>query len=54
MNFSQVKLPDGSIDSNYIFYVDDNGEKWIVPADHRFWTIYQDWIAAGNTPLPPQ
>jgi hypothetical protein len=52
MIFQQVKAIDGSIDANYIRYQDDAGSIWIVPQGHRFWVIYQDWLAAGHTPQP--
>jgi hypothetical protein len=24
-----------------------------IPRGHRLWAEYEDWLAAGNTPLPP-
>lgn len=38
--------------TDQILYTDDNGVLWDVPKEHRFWQIYQDWLAKGNTPLP--
>jgi hypothetical protein len=54
MKFTQIKNMDGSVASDLILFTDDNGELWTVPAGHRFWTLYEDWMAAGNVPLPAQ
>ena len=52
MNFQQFKDVIGQIDPDMIWYTDDNGQRWSVPQGHRFWLIYQEWIAQGDTPLP--
>lgn len=43
---------DGSVDPNVIRRTSDNS---FIPNDDRNhdWIEYQAWLAAGNTPLPP-
>jgi hypothetical protein len=53
MKFSLVKNPDGSISQDFILYEDESGTQWTVPEGHRYWDMYQDWLAQGNTPNPP-
>lgn len=54
IQFQQVKLLNGSIDPDIIKYTDPNGQVWMVARDTWQWRdIYEPWLAAGNTPLPP-
>lgn len=51
MHFKQVKNPiTGEVQGDLIEYHDDSGEIWVVSEGHRFWDLYQEWLAEGNTP----
>lgn len=53
MTFQLYRSPfTGEVDPNVIIYTDEDGMVWNVPEGHRFWFLYQDWLAEGNTPLP--
>jgi hypothetical protein len=55
MQYQLYKNPfTGEIDEHSIFMIDDSGQVSWVPDVSRFWQDYQDWLAAGNTPLPAQ
>ncbi len=53
--FAQFVAPTGAVDPTMVIYTDPaTGQVWTVPEGHRIWTeIYEPWLAAGNTPLPP-
>jgi hypothetical protein len=51
MQFQQFKNSSGLIEYQAVLYTDENGATWTVPFGHRFWDLYQDWLAQGNTPL---
>lgn len=54
MTFSEMIDPfTGNISSTLILFTDDDGTVWTVPQGHRFWALYEDWLAQGNTPMPP-
>jgi hypothetical protein len=55
ISFRQANNIDGSLDSSKIIYIDDNGQEWWITlgTGSRYEDIYNDWLAAGNTPLPP-
>ncbi|WP_200868532.1 hypothetical protein [Ralstonia pickettii] len=54
IQFRQLKdFVTQEVKTDVIQYNDANGEVWAVPQGHRFWSLYQDWLAQGNTPLPP-
>jgi hypothetical protein len=53
MKFQQLLAPDGSVEPGYILFTDSFGRVWVVPQGHRFWDLYQNWLADGNEPLPP-
>jgi len=50
--YQQLLNPDGSIDANTIKRLPDGA---FIPNDsaNADWQAYQEWLAAGNTPLPP-
>lgn len=52
-NYQQTRNTDGTINPDVILRLPDNA--WI-PNDtsNVDWQAYQVWIAAGNTPLPPE
>lgn len=52
-NYQQVSNINGTINENVIIRLPDNA--WI-PNDpaNTDWQAYQEWLAAGNTPLPPE
>ncbi|BDD93549.1 hypothetical protein PanNE5_29890 [Pandoraea sp. NE5] len=51
--FQQMKDPiTMEVQANVIRYTDDDGGVWTVPRGHRFWDIYEQWLSAGNSPLP--
>lgn len=53
MNFQQViDERTGQVSTFCVLYTDENGSVWTVPQGHRFWDLYQEWLATGNTPLP--
>lgn len=53
MHFQQVKnIVTDEIDENVVSYTDDMGIMWSVPAGHRYWDLYEQWLADGNVPLP--
>lgn len=53
MVFRQFRDPfTGEIRDDVVLYTDDDGNEWTVPVGHRFWDLYQQWLAEGNTPLP--
>lgn len=37
-------------------YVKRLPDQWFIPNDpeNTDWQAYQEWLAAGNTPLPPE
>jgi len=52
-NYQQIKNPmTGLINENLILRLPDNA---YIPndPDNTDWQAYQEWLAAGNTPLPP-
>ena len=52
-NYQQIYNLDGvTIDPNMIRRLPDNT---YIPNDpaNTDWQAYQEWLAAGNTPLPP-
>jgi hypothetical protein len=54
--FQLIKDPfTGDISTKQILYTDPYGTVWTVPlgVGHRFEQIYDDWLAAGNTPSQP-
>lgn len=54
IQFQQLKDMAGSIRTDAIQYTDENGTVWFVPEGHRIWIeVYEPWLAAGNTPMPP-
>lgn len=55
ISFRYIKDPLTGIDSTTsILYTDESGTVWTVPlgTGHRFEQVYDDWLAAGNNPLP--
>jgi hypothetical protein len=51
-NYQQIANIDGSINQNAIIRLPDNA--WIPnDSENTDWRAYQEWLAAGNTPLPP-
>jgi len=44
--------PETGVNPNYIKRLPDNA---FIPNDpaNTDWQAYQEWLAAGNTPLPP-
>jgi hypothetical protein len=50
VKFKQTRGVDGAISNTEILYTDENGVEWTVPEGHRFWLLYQDWLAKGNAP----
>ena len=55
MNYSYQQFMDqisGGIDTSQIRRLPDGA---IIPNDpeNTDWQAYQEWLAAGNTPLPP-
>lgn len=55
MTFQQIIDPrTGEVSDAVILYTDENGTIWTVPDGHRFWGIYQDWLAEGNSPKPAE
>ena len=52
-NYQQVANPDGTINTNLIKRLPDMA--WIPnDPENTDWQAYQEWLAAGNTPLPPE
>jgi hypothetical protein len=51
INFRQVKGETGATDDSLIEYF-DGALWWLVVKDGNFWDLYQQWLSAGNTPLP--
>ena len=51
-NYQQLLSWDGAIDANTIKRLPDNV---YIPNDleNTDWQAYQEWLAQGNTPLPP-
>ena len=53
MNYQQVNfIGTTNLNLNIIKRIDDNA---FIPndLDNSDWQKYQEWLAAGNTPLPP-
>jgi hypothetical protein len=52
-NYQQILNPfTGEINSNEILRLPDGA--WIPnDPENADWQVYQEWLAAGNTPLPP-
>jgi len=45
--------PASGIDYSLIYRIQDN--TWIPNnPENTDWQAYQEWLAAGNTPLPPE
>lgn len=36
----------------YIIYTDPDGVVWTVPEGHRFWALYEEFLAGGGVPTP--
>lgn len=54
IQFQQIKDPlTKEVVANTILYTDADGVVWTVPQGHRFWDLYEQWLAQGNTPLQP-
>lgn len=51
-NYQEVLLPGVGVNPNMIKRLPDNA---FIPNDpaNTDWQAYQEWLAAGNTPLPP-
>jgi hypothetical protein len=51
-NYQQVTNMSGNIDPDMIKRLPDQA---CIPKDpsNTDWQAYQEWLAAGNTPLPP-
>jgi hypothetical protein len=51
--YRQVRNPDGTISNSVIQRVSDDA---FIPTDpdNTDFLEYQKWLAAGNTPLPPE
>jgi hypothetical protein len=52
-NYQQITTPpNGEIDPTRILRLPDNA---FIPNDpeNTDWQAYQEWLAEGNTPLPP-
>ena len=51
-NYQQVNNVHGELDPNVIRRLPDNAS---IPNDlaNTDWQAYQEWLASGNTPLPP-
>jgi hypothetical protein len=47
-----INIDTGEINPNQIKRLPDNA---LIPNDssNSDWIAYQEWVAAGNTPLPP-
>ena len=54
--FRQIRdTMTGEINPDMIAYTEpDSGMVWSAPRGHRFFDLYERWVAAGNTALPPQ
>jgi hypothetical protein len=52
-NYQQIAYPDGTINNSVILRLPDNA---YIPNDisNIDWQAYQEWLAQGNTPLPPE
>lgn len=52
-NYQQLTNVNGSIDESTILRLPDHA---FIPndPDNTDWQAYQEWLAAGNTPLPPE
>lgn len=43
----------GEINPDAIQYTEPSGQLWnFVPRGHRFFDLYERWLAAGHTPVP--
>jgi hypothetical protein len=51
--YQQISNLDGTINNNMILRLPDRAG---IPNDpaNTDWQAYQEWLAAGNTPLPPE
>jgi hypothetical protein len=46
------ETPDGEIDSDYVFKLDDDVTGGAVTVHKELNTEYVEWLAEGNTPEP--
>jgi hypothetical protein len=55
MNFQYVsdETNPANIDQTTVIFYQDDGSISYLNIWSRYWPIYQEWIAQGNTPLPP-
>ena len=54
MQFFQLKNPDtGAVSEDRVDMIDDAGFFSTLMPGNWLWDIYQQWLASGNTPLPP-
>jgi hypothetical protein len=55
ISFKQVRAIGGAVSTTTTLYTDEQGVMWFVPlgTGHRFEEIYNEWLAAGNTPESP-
>lgn len=51
-NYQQLKNVDGTINNDFILRLPDYA---YIPnnPENTDWQAYQEWLAEGNTPLPP-
>jgi hypothetical protein len=52
--FKELRSPiTGEINPDAIQYTEPNGTLWnFVPRGHRYFELYERWLAAGNTAVP--
>jgi hypothetical protein len=49
----QMDASSGNVDQTTVILYADDGSISYLNVWSRMWQTYQEWIAQGNTPLPP-